>query len=858
MTENGPQTNGPSSPPSGKYIDTIDPDDPEYQKRMMRPADVREDVKHMEDRSRVSLILNSEAFRKELEEIVDEQIKSGPHPASLLALQQISDLLLPRNHMGRARQSSGPVIPISDIHGTDTIQYCKGEKLLRCKVASCYRLIEMKGWSQGIYNHISARINQEQEHFLINPFGLLYSEITASSLVKVDMQGEIVDQGTTTLGINKSGFTLHSAIHQARPDIRCIIHLHTPEAVAVSVMKCGFLPLSQEAAICGDVSYHDYQGILCDQSERDSLQRNLGPINKVMFLRNHGVVACGATTEEAFHFASNVMMACESQVKAVPVGMDNLVLIDSEVRKKTYMLGNQGGGGVDTGGKKWRPGEIEFEAQMRQLDNVGYRTGYVYKQPILKQEIRRDRANDVAEPPASSNLAFMYDGDYENSKYMSPYKVAIERQKQHYKAGWLNSPNNYIKQEMEETGTSNPKKITKWVQEDEDSPKRAAMSMKVENPNQFAPLGDNPKEFKQRQKQIRKDYYEDKVSAGPQSRVLEGMTWEEAQKLKAEGKLDGSLSQVGDSVIVIGAASKGIIQRDQQHNVQVYKSQYQANPFESMTEDEIERYKIEVQGGHVGSGEPEDTIEPGPDGKLISTDERMQTIQQQQKSSQSSLTETRPAEEVHTAGSVSGQSGAKVTGELTTSSKSQVMEDDDDDVFLNDPSPTSPLPNTTVSAPRKKRMSKETNIDDILDPYVPPSNMHSTDDKYQEPASPTSPAPIVLQRSESTREPPKSPELIQELTKSNFGRSKSERKAKGKDRKLNGDEKPSSPAKSDTLKSTDSASGGETLEDRSSKEGSPTKEHPSPSKDKQKQKKKKFRMPSFGKAKNKESKESAI
>ncbi|XP_060072955.1 alpha-adducin-like isoform X2 [Ylistrum balloti] len=754
MTENGPQTNGPSSPPSGKYIDTIDPDDPEYQRRMMRPADVREDVKHMEDRSRVSLILNSEAFRKELEEIVDEQIKSGPHPASLLALQQISDLLLPRNHIGRARQSLGPVIPISDIHGTDTINYCKGEKLLRCKVASCYRLIEMKGWTHGIFNHISARINQELEHFLINPFGLLYSEVTASSLVKVDMQGEVVDQGTTTLGINKAGFTLHSAIHQARPDIRCIIHLHTPQAVAVSVMKCGLLPLSQESVICGDVSYHDYNGILIDQNDRDALQRNLGPINKVMFLRNHGVVACGVTTEEAFHFAFNVMSACEAQMNAMAAGIDNLVLIDPEVRKKAFMIANQGGGGVDTGGKKWRQGELEFEAQMRQLDNVGYRTGYVYRQPILKQEIRRDRANDVAEPPASSNLAHMFEGDYENSKYMSPYKVAIEKQKQHYKAGWLNSPNNYVKQEMEETGTSNPKKITKWVQEDEDSPKRAAMSMRLDNPNQFAPLGDNPKEFKQRQKQIRKDYYEEKVNAGPQSRVLEGMTWEEAQKLK-----DGSLSQVGDSVIVIGAASKGIIQRDQQHNVQVYKSQYQANPFESMTEDEIERYKIEVQGGHVDSGEPEETIEPGPDGKLISTDERMQTIQQQQKMSQSSLTETRPAEE--------------------------------------------------VSAPRKKRMSKETNIDDILDPYVPPNHMYSTDDKYQ-------------------------------------------------DRKLNGDEKPSSPAKSDTLKSTDSASGGETLEDRSSKEGSPTKEHPSPSKDKQKQKKKKFRMPSFGKAKNKESKESAI
>ncbi|XP_069139748.1 alpha-adducin-like isoform X3 [Argopecten irradians] len=850
--------NGSSSPPTEKYIDTIDPDDPEYQRRMMRPADVREDVKHMEDRSRVSLILNSEAFRKELEEIVDEQIKSGPHPASLLALQQISDLLLPRNHMGRARQTSGPVIPISDIHGTDTIHYCKGEKLLRCKVASCYRLIEMKGWSQGIYNHISARINQEQEHFLINPFGLLYPEVTASSLVKVDMQGEVVDQGTTTLGINKAGFTLHSAIHQARPDIRCIIHLHTPQAIAVSVMKCGFLPLSQEAVLCGEVSYHDYQGIVCDPNERDALQRNLGPINKVMFLRNHGVVACGSTAEEAFNYATCVMAACESQVKAVSAGIDNLVLVDSEVRKKTFMVGSQGGGGVDTGGKKWRPGELEFEAEMRQLDNSGYRTGYVYRQPILKQEIKRDRSNDVAEPPASSNLSHMFDGDYENSKYMSPYKVAIERQKQHYKAGWLNSPNNYIKQEMEETGTANPKKITKWVQEDEDSPKRSAMSMKLENPNQFAPLGDNPKEFKQRQKQIRKDYYEEKVSAGPQSRVLEGITWEEAQKLKAEGKLDGSLSQVGDSVIVIGAASKGIIQRDQQHNAQVYKSQYQANPFESMTEDEIERYKIEVQGGHV-AGETEESIEPGPDGKLISTDERMQTIQQQQKTSQSSLTETRPAEEVHTAGSVSGQSGTKVTGDLTSKS----AEDDDDDVFLSNSSPTSPLPSTsTVSSPHKKRMSKETNIDDILDPYVPPNNMHSTDDKYQarrrpksgawketaiddayvppsqslEPASPTSPAPITLQRSESTREPPKSPEH----------------------RKLNGDEKPSSPAKSDTLKSTDSASGGETLEDRSSKEGSPTKEHPSPSKDKQKQKKKKFRMPSFGKAKNKESKESAI
>ncbi|XP_056004263.1 alpha-adducin-like isoform X20 [Ostrea edulis] len=750
MSNGTAHMNGPST---GKYIDTIDPDDPEYLKQMRRPAEVKEDVRQMNDRSRVSVILNSEAFRRELEEVVEEHIKSGPHPASLLALQQITDLLLPhsRGQSGLVGRGASPVIPINDIKGTEGLGYSKGEKLLRCKLAACYRLVDLCGWGHGIYNHISVRINQEQEHFLINPFGLTYGEVTASSLVKVDMRGDVIEKGTTTLGINKAGFTLHSAIHQARPDLKCVIHLHTPSAVAVSTLKCGFLPMSQESLICGEVSYHEYNGILVDQEERDSLQRHLGPNNKIMFLRNHGVVACGTTIEEAYHYAFNVMAACESQIKALPAGLDNIILVDDEVRQKTFAVGSQGGGGVDTSGRKWKPGELEFEALMRQLDNAGFRTGFVYRQPIIKAESKRERSNDDVEiPPASSSFTYVFDGDYEHSKYMSPIKVAIERQKQHYKAGWLNSPNTYVKKELEETGTTNPKKITKWVQDG--SPSNSGTPIKVDNPNQFAPQGEDPKEFKKKQKDIRKDYYEDKVTAGPQSRVLEGLTWEEAQKLQ-----DGTLSMAGDSVIVIGAASKGIIQRDQQHNVQVYKSQYQANPFENMTQDEIERYRVEVE--RKSKGEPEEapteeSLEPGPDGKLISTEERMQIIQQQQ------VPETTPEK----------TAAVEVTRNKRYSQSS-------------------------------RGSSRETNVDDILNSYGSPSN--------------------------------------------------------NKDHKINGDEKTGSPSKSDTLKSTDSASGGETLEDHSSKEGSPTKDIPSPTKDKKK-KKNKFRMPSFSKSKKKESKESTI
>lgn len=169
-----------------------------------RPADIEQDMHEMARRKRVELIMNSQVFREELERIIDSQLNEGYLPASLSALQQVTNILLPHS----ARNSVGSRIghtsvPINDIRGVDGFRYEKGEKILRCKVAAVYRLVDLYGWSSGIYNHITVRLSQDNEHFLLNPFGLQYHEITASSLLKVDMQGNIVDPGSTSFSFNK-------------------------------------------------------------------------------------------------------------------------------------------------------------------------------------------------------------------------------------------------------------------------------------------------------------------------------------------------------------------------------------------------------------------------------------------------------------------------------------------------------------------------------------------------------------------------------------------------------------------------------------------------------------------------------
>lgn len=156
---------------------------------------------------------------------------------------------------------SNCVLPINDIRGVESMGYAKGEKLLRCKLAAVFRLLDLYGWTQGVGGQITARLNQDQEHFLVNPYGLLYHEVTASSLIKVDMQGTIVEQGTTNFGVHVTSFQLHSTIHAARPDIKCIIHITTPSVTAVS--NASFLIPSFPTICLSGIAYF-YTLRLCD------------------------------------------------------------------------------------------------------------------------------------------------------------------------------------------------------------------------------------------------------------------------------------------------------------------------------------------------------------------------------------------------------------------------------------------------------------------------------------------------------------------------------------------------------------------------------------------------------------------
>jgi len=302
----------PAANGNGNHDSGSDDEDPSK----LRPVNIEQDVREMDRRKRVEAIMSSKLFREELERVVTDSLRDSGADGITSALANMMNVK-PSTAAAGAGISSGSVIPINDIRGLEGMSYTKNEKLLRCKLAAAYRLVEGHGWTQSIYNHISVRVSQDTEHFLINPFGMLYNEITASSLVKVDMQGSVVEAGTTNFGVNVAGFMLHAAIHSARPDLKCILHLHTPNIVAVSTMKQGLLYLSQESCLIGDVSYHNYQGLLVEKDEWESLARDLGVHNKVMMLRNHGAICCGETIEEAFYYAYHLVLACDAQLKMV-------------------------------------------------------------------------------------------------------------------------------------------------------------------------------------------------------------------------------------------------------------------------------------------------------------------------------------------------------------------------------------------------------------------------------------------------------------------------------------------------------------------------------------------------------------
>jgi len=188
----------------------------------------------------------------------------------------------------------------------------------RVELAALYRLVAHFRWTDTIYTHISLRVPGEQT-FLINPFGYLYEEVTASSLVKVDEDGNVIDD-PVGLGINKPGYVIHGAIHKARHDVQCVIHTHTKAGAGVSAQEDGLLPISQHAALfVGRIGYHDFEGVAVREDEQTRLARNLGK-HQVMILRNHGLLSAGRSASEAFVLLHMLERACEIQVAAVSNG----------------------------------------------------------------------------------------------------------------------------------------------------------------------------------------------------------------------------------------------------------------------------------------------------------------------------------------------------------------------------------------------------------------------------------------------------------------------------------------------------------------------------------------------------------
>ena len=197
---------------------------------------------------------------------------------------------------------------------------------LRVDLAAAYQLAALFRWTDLIYTHFSARLPGHDE-FLINPYGLMFDEITASNLIKIDHGGRVLDD-PLGLGYNEAGFVIHGCVHQARPEIQCVIHTHTRAGVAVSAMQCGLLPISQHAMrVQRDVTYHDYEGIALDMNERERMAQDLGPASKAMILRNHGLLALGETVREAFEVMYYLDCACQIQVDAVAGGMEHVLLM---------------------------------------------------------------------------------------------------------------------------------------------------------------------------------------------------------------------------------------------------------------------------------------------------------------------------------------------------------------------------------------------------------------------------------------------------------------------------------------------------------------------------------------------------
>jgi ribulose-5-phosphate 4-epimerase/fuculose-1-phosphate aldolase len=249
-------------------------------------------------------------------------------------------------------------------------QVSAGEWKARCDLAACYRLVDLYEMTYMIYNHITVRVPGTDE-FLINLYGLTYREITASSLAKVDLDGNVVwkPEGTD-YGINAAGYVIHSAIHRARPDVDAIIHTHSTAGMAVSAMTSGLLPLTQNSMrFDGRIGYHDYEGPAFNLGEQQRLVADLGKHN-AMILRNHGLLACGPGIPEAFNTLYQLETSCRAQVQALSGGADAVAAPPQDVIDLTASVFDPSG---------IRPyGRLEWPAMIRKVEAETRNNGYPY------------------------------------------------------------------------------------------------------------------------------------------------------------------------------------------------------------------------------------------------------------------------------------------------------------------------------------------------------------------------------------------------------------------------------------------------------------------------------------------------
>ncbi|KAL4841349.1 hypothetical protein H8958_003449 [Nasalis larvatus] len=482
----------PSIPHKERYFDRINENDPEYIRERNMSPDLRQDFNMMEQRKRVTQILQSPAFREDLECLIQEQMKKGHNPTGLLALQQIADYIMANSFSGFSSPplSLGMVTPINDLPGADTSSYVKGEKLTRCKLASLYRLVDLFGWAHLANTYIS---------------------------VKVNIIGEVVDQGSTNLKIDHTGFSPHAAIYSTRPDVKCVIHIHTLATAAV-------------------------------------------------------------------------------QALAGAGGVDNLHVLDFQKYKAfTYTIAASGGGGVNmVSHQKWKVGEIEFEGLMRTLDNLGYRTGYAYRHPLIREKPRHK--SDVEIP--ATVTAFSFEDDMVP---LSPLKYMAQRQ-QREKTRWLNSPNTYMKVNVPEesrNGETSPRTKITWMKAEDSSKVSGGTPIKIEDPNQFVPLNTNPNEVLEKRNKIREQNRYDLKTAGPQSQLLAGIVVDKPPPVNVSTKSQPTRFKMPPII----PSFQTMQFEDDDHGPPA-----PPNPFSHLTEGELEEYKKTIERKQQGLEDAEQEL----------------------------------------------------------------------------------------------------------------------------------------------------------------------------------------------------------------------------------------------------------